>query len=189
MAARLRRGILMDRARILVLVFSALVATATPAMSAFSLDKTAYFSGTLGKNEVATHSYDNSANDAPCALDYLYSVTLTYTPSSHTVTFEVATDSYTFTRTTSSGYASVYFWGDDCEEFTISLSSSTLRDHKTLSYNVRVYADFQEPDFVICPYTVEAAFDLCCPFTTTEAFAPCPPPCFSYPCPEPMAPK
>ena len=81
------------------------------------------FSGVIRQNQVKTHHYDNNPLNQACPqVMTTYTVTLTYTPPTDSLTLSVGS----LSATGSGGSASLSFEGNYCTEFDIKVSGTSV---------------------------------------------------------------
>jgi hypothetical protein len=116
----------MRKAFLVTLGLAALLAT--PAVA-----DTGPFTGTVRQGQTRHHHYDNNPQHNPCpAVVVFYTVSLTYTPATDTLTLEAGGQ----TATGSGGSASVSFEASYCTAFTISVTGTSVA--AIASYTVTV---------------------------------------------------
>lgn len=97
----------------------ALLATAAPAAPG----STGPFTGTVRQGQTKTHRYDNNPQNNPCpAVIVFYTVSLSYTPTSDTLTLTAGGQ----TATGSNGSASVSFEAGYCASFDIKVTGTSV---------------------------------------------------------------
>jgi hypothetical protein len=91
------------------------------------------FVGTVAQGQTKTHLYDNNPTKSDCIqLAVPYTVSVTYAPSSDTLTLSVGS----LTATGSNGSARLSFVGSTCTSFAVSVTGTSVA--RTAAYVVTV---------------------------------------------------
>ena len=97
----------------------AVLATSAPAAQG----GTGPFSGTVRQNQTKTHHYDNNPQNLPCQqVMTTYTVSLSYTPTSDTLTLSVGS----LSSTGSNGSATLSFERSYCTSFDIQVTGTSV---------------------------------------------------------------
>lgn len=89
------------------------------------------FAGQVAQGETDTHVF--RAGSSPCIqLAVRYAVSLSYLPTSDTLTLSVGTQSVTG----SNGTATATVWGSPCSQFTIGVTGTSVADTATYAVTV-----------------------------------------------------